>query len=307
MMQPEKKQNLGRGLASLLGVDPVEINQPPKFIKEDTDPQGVQMVRIIDIRPGKYQPRMHFDREEIENLANSIRENGVIQPLILRPVSEEPDDGYEIVAGERRWRASEVAGLEWVPCIVRELSDLRTLELALIENVQRKDLMPLEEAEAYQRLMDEFGHTQEELSKAIGKSRSHIANTLRLNVLPASVKQLVNEGMLSAGHVRAIIGLENIEEVAKQIVETKATVREVENIAKSIKKKIEGIPSIPAQKKLSDIDIELMPLVQKLESFFGSLVKIKAQGTKGEIVIFYESLEVLDQIMKIVDINKPSF
>lgn len=298
-MQPEKKTNLGRGLASLLGVNAVSVNQPPEFITQDDDPHGVQMVRITDIRPGKYQPRTHFDREDLEGLSLSIRENGVIQPIILRPISENEEDGYEIIAGERRWRAAEMSGLEWVPSIIRELTDIRALEIALIENIQRKDLMALEEAEAYQRLMEEFGHTQEELSKVIGKSRSHIANTLRLNNLPGSVKVLLNEGLLSAGHVRAIIGLENIEELAQQIAESKSSVREAEIIAKAIKRKIEEPKSDDVF--ISPIDAELAPLIQKLQSVFQTSVKIKARGTKGEIIFSYDSLESLDRIMKIID------
>lgn len=300
MMQPEKKANLGRGLASLLGVNSVAVTQAPDFITQDDDPHGVQMVRITDIRPGKYQPRSHFDRDELEGLSLSIRENGVIQPIILRPVMVGGEEVYEIIAGERRWRAAEMCGLEWVPSIIRELSDIRALEIALIENVQRRDLMPLEEAEAYQRLMEEFGHTQEELSKVIGKSRSHIANTLRLNTLPASVKQLVNEGLLSAGHVRAIIGLENIEELAQQIADSKSSVRDAEMMAKAIKRKMEE-PSIKNE-ALEEINSELLPLIEKLESVFTATVKIKPRSTtKGDIILSYDSLESLDKIMKMID------
>ncbi len=303
MTQLEKKTTLGRGLASLLGVSPVSLNQTPD-LGQNIDPQGVQMVKITDIRPGQYQPRTHFDEEDLEALSLSIRENGIIQPIILRP--KEDDSGettYEIIAGERRWRASEICGLETVPAIIRELSDIRALELALIENVQRRDLMPLDESEAYQRLMEEFGHTQEELSKVIGKSRSHIANLLRLNSLPASVKQLVNEGVLSVGHVRAIIGLENIEEVAQQIAENKSSVREVEMIAKTMKQK-KTDPSDKKASPLSEIDGELVPLIQKLEAVFHVPVRIKPKGNKGEIILSYNSLEGLDYIMKVIDGSK---
>ena len=303
MTQLEKKTTLGRGLASLLGVSSVSLDQIPD-VTQNVNSQGVQMVKITDIRPGQYQPRTNFDQEELEALSLSIRENGIIQPIILRP--KEDDSGetiYEIIAGERRWRASEICGLEMVPAIIRELSDIRALEIGLIENVQRRDLMPLEESEAYQRLMEEFGHTQEELSKVIGKSRSHIANLLRLNSLPASVKQLLNEGALSVGHVRAIIGLENIQEIAQEIAEKKSSVREVEILAKEIKKK-KVEPSDKKAPVISEIDGELVPLIQKLESVFRVPVKIKSRGTKGEIILSYNSLEGLDYIMKVIDGSK---
>ena len=181
--------------------------------------------------PGRFQPRRKFDQEAIQSLVDSVRERGILQPLLVR---QHPDDGaiFEIIAGERRWRAAQLAGLHQVPVVIRELTDREALEIALIENIQRQDLTALEEAEGYKRLMDEFGHTQEVLAKALGKSRSHIANMLRLLTLPLQVKQLVQEGSLTAGHARALLSVEDPVTTAQQVIEKGLNVRQVEQLAR---------------------------------------------------------------------------
>jgi ParB family transcriptional regulator, chromosome partitioning protein len=216
------KRRLGRGLAALIGDD-----QDITPISADTP--GLKQVPIDLISANPKNPRRNFPEADIESLAKSLKDKGLIQPLLVRPLK---DGSFQIVAGERRWRAAQRAGLHEVPAIVRELDDKDTLELAIVENVQRSDLTPLEEAQAYRMLMDEFKYTQQQLAESIGKSRSHIANTLRLMSLPDSVKEHIEKGILSAGHARALVATENPQELAQRIISLGLSVRQAEDLSR---------------------------------------------------------------------------
>jgi ParB family chromosome partitioning protein len=215
------RRRLGRGLSALLGDDD-QNNKESENIKPPRE------LPIEQLQPGKFQPRTHFDDEELSSLVESVRAKGVLQPILVRRDSLRADL-YEIIAGERRWRAAQRAQLHTVPVIVRELTDQEALEIALIENIQRSDLSAIEEAEAYQRLIDEFTHTQNALSKVVGKSRSHVANTLRLLTLPTEVRTMVDKGELTAGHARALVGRDDAVILAREIATSRLTVRDIEN------------------------------------------------------------------------------
>ena len=227
-MNSKIKKGLGRGLSSLIGETKVE-NKTNKL-------------NLSEIIPNKYQPRKNFDESNLEDLSNSIKERGVIQPIIVRRSNSE-DAKYEIIAGERRWLAARKAGLHDIPVIVTEADDLKSLEFAIVENVQRHDLNPLEEAQGYKRLIDEFSYDQEKVSKFIGKSRSYITNTLRLLNLPNEVLKFVEEKKITAGHAKILVGLENASFIAKKIIEKKLSVRQAENFVKIFKKKSKSIKS----------------------------------------------------------------
>ena len=221
-----KRKSLGRGLGALLGEDDLDLNSVEDLSSLAPSTTSASLIDIDLLKPGKFQPRTEFDEEALNSLAESIKEKGVLQPLLVR----RDGMGFEIIAGERRWRASKLAGLDKVPVIEKDLSDKEVLEVALVENLLRENLSAIEEAEGLQRLIDEFSHTQEALSQIIGKSRSHIANTLRLLNLPEAVKLLVKEGRLSAGHARALVGLENAEALAERIIAKDLNVRQVEEL-----------------------------------------------------------------------------
>jgi ParB family chromosome partitioning protein len=240
------------------------------------------------LRPNKFQPRKTFGQDDLNDLANSIREKGVIQPILVRSIAGEPN-AYEIVAGERRWRAAQIAKLHDVPVVVREMSDGESLELAIIENVQRADLNAVEEGAAYHELMDRFGYTQERVAQEVGKSRPHIANTLRLLKLPEGVKAMLRDGRLTAGHARTLIGLPDAEARAKAIVENALNVREAEqrSPAKSGK-----------AKRRSGPDPDIAALESNLSNLLGLKVEIVDKAAKGgELRIHYKTLEQLDDII----------
>ncbi len=278
----EKKKKLGRGLSALLG----EANEDyAKLDKVRTSkPVAVEL-----LHPGKYQPRHHVDQEAINALAQSIREKGVLQPLLVR---RHPDDAqaFEIIAGERRWRAAQLAQIAEVPVIIKDFDDKTTLEVALVENVQRENLSAVEEADAFQRLMDEFGHTQEDVSHLVGKSRSHVANTLRLLALDPKVKKLVEEGKLSAGHARTLIGVDGAYEKARKIIDKNLSVREAERLAKQGSKP--GSAKKAAQPKQKDVDT--IALERDLSNLLGLKVSLEGAGPKGELRIAYDNLDQLD-------------
>ncbi|MGM0585168.1 MAG: ParB/RepB/Spo0J family partition protein [Pseudomonadota bacterium] len=256
-------------------------------------PAKAQTTIAIDmIRPNPEQPRRRFAEAEISELADSIRERGIIQPLILRPAPS--GDGFEIVAGERRWRAAQKAQLHAVPAIVRELDDATVLEFAIIENVQRADLTPVEESRGYARLMEEFGHTQEELAEVVGKSRSYIANALRLLNLSEEVLDLVSEGKLSAGHARALITAEDPAALARQVVARGLSVRETEALVKAAK----PMAARPARNKPAEKDADTRALELDLSANLGMKVRIEHKGEAegGEIRVRYGSLEELDAL-----------
>ena len=285
-----KKKNLGRGLEALLG----EMNE--NILNDELGAvKSSDSIKIDQIKVSAFQPRKDFDEEAIKSLAASIKEKGVLQPLIVRP----KDGEYELIGGERRLRASKEAGLTEVPVIVKELSDSEVLEIALIENLLRENLSAIEEANAYQSLMDKFSHTQERVASIVGKSRSYIANTLRLLSLPEKVKQLVCEGKLSAGHARCLVGLDNAEILADKIIKEDLNVRQVEELVS--RKKEDKPQKEKKQPKSSDLsDIE-----ENLKKALGLRIKItpSKQGG-GKVVLQYASVAELDMIINILEQKK---
>ncbi len=273
------KKGLGRGLSSLIGESKSESqkNQLP----------------ISDLVPNKYQPRKNFDEHNLEDLTNSIRERGMIQPIIVRN-SNSDKSKFEIIAGERRWLAAQRAGLHYVPVVVMEADDLKSLEFAIVENVQRHDLNPLEEAQGYKRLIDEFSYDQEKVSKFIGKSRSYIANALRLLALPEEVIKLIESQKLTAGHAKILVGLENAAFVASKIVEKRLSVRQTENFVKIFKNK----------KKQTTKDTNIIALELSILNKIGLNVDIQNnKRNKGKISFEYKDLDQLNKIIDIIKLN----
>jgi ParB family chromosome partitioning protein len=252
--------------------------------------QSLKRLPIEMLEPSSYQPRRHFDADELASLAESIREKGVLQPIVVRPCHGRP--GYEIVAGERRWRAAQQAGVHDLPALVRELSDRDVLELALIENVQRTDLNALEEARAYRRLMQEFGYTQDELGRVIGKSRPHIANTMRLLALPEEIQELVIDGRLTAGHARALLGSEHAVLLARRIVADQLSVRATEDLVKAGDRAINR-----NAKPSSDPDPDVTALENRLRTHLGVVAAIRPKKSGGSLTLRYSSNEQLDHLL----------
>jgi ParB family chromosome partitioning protein len=288
----EEGRRLGRGLAALIGDRNDSIAEPSA-----ERPRGQRRVPIEFVRPNPRNPRKHFDDDQLGELSDSIRERGLIQPIVVRAMPNMAD-AYEIIAGERRWRASQRAGLHEVPIVVIEATDQQSLELAIVENVQRADLNALEEAKGYDQLVQEFGYTQQDLAKVIGKSRSHVANTLRLINLPDGVKKLIAEGSLSAGHGRALLSVRNPDAVASRIVSQGLSVREVEKLAAAEQaadqpdKPKSGPKRAPTVQK----DADTRALEQVLTDVLGMKVTIDHQGDGGELRIEYRTLDQLDAI-----------
>lgn len=280
-MKQRKTQSLGRGLSVLLG-ESLQDENLVSAVNSDS-----LHVDISLIRPGKYQPRQTFNAENLESLIASIREKGIIQPLVIRPLGRGREGPYEIIAGERRWRAAKTLNLDTVPAIIRLCSDEETLELALIENIQRDDLSPVEEAEGFQRLINEFNYTQEKLATAVGKSRSHIANTLRLNNLPPHVKLLIKEGKITAGHARALMTSENMDGLVEKIVNEKLNVRDAEKLAK--KTKLEIAPN--------EFDVQAKQLEQEIAEILGMNVSLKIAKSGGAVIINFNSYEEIDDLI----------
>jgi len=280
-MNSKIKKGLGRGLSSLIGETKVEAK--------------TNKLPLSEIMPNKYQPRKIFDEENLKDLTNSIKERGVIQPIIVRE-SNSNDTKYEIIAGERRWLAARKAGFHEIPAVVTEADDLKSLEFAIIENVQRHDLNPLEEAQGYKRLIDEFSYDQEKVSKFIGKSRSYITNSLRLLNLPLDVLELIKDQKISAGHAKILVGLDNASFVAKKIVEKKLSVRQAESFVKIFKKK--GKPSIFIK------DANIKDLENSIAEKIGLSVIIKNnKRNKGTISFFYKDIDQLNKIIEIIKSN----
>ena len=272
------KKGLGRGLSSLIGETKVESQK--------------NQLSISDLVPNKYQPRKIFDETNLNDLTNSIKERGILQPIIVRK-SNEDQSKFEIIAGERRWLAAQRAGLHNVPVVVTEADDLKSLEFAIVENVQRHDLNPLEEAQGYKRLIDEFSYDQEKVSKFIGKSRSYIANCLRLLTLPVEIIKLIETQKLTAGHAKILVGLENAIFVANKIIEKKLSVRQAENFVKIFKNKRQK----PNNKKDSNIkDLEI-----SVSNKVGLNVQImNKKNNKGKIIFEYNGLDQLNKIIEII-------
>ncbi len=278
MIDNKIKKGLGRGLSSLLGdsSQKVQTNKIP----------------IQDILRNQFQPRKNFNKSSLEELANSIKEQGVIQPIVVRPSSSQ-NGKYEIIAGERRWLASQNAGLHEVPVVILNVDDVKSLEFAIVENVQRQDLNPVEESRGYQRLVDDFNYNQDKLSKFIGKSRSYIANSLRLLSLPTEVLEMVEQGNLSAGHARSLIGLNNSTELAKKIIQKKLSVRQSENLAKQYRDK--------KFKLISKKDPNILDLQKTLEEKTGLNISITNKKNNSGIIAFeYKDLDQLDKIIKAI-------
>lgn len=299
MLEDNKKKSLGRGLGALLGGDDVDLDvlmEMPveKHPSENVQPRNVNTININDLRAGKYQPRTEFDKEALDALVESIKEKGVLQPLLVR----KQGDKYEIIAGERRWRAAKEAGLKEVPVIVKEFSDQEALEVALVENLLRENLSAIEEAEGLQRLITEFSHTQEALSQIVGKSRSHIANTLRLLNLPQEIQNMVKENKLSAGHARALVGLDNAVELAKQIIAKDLNVRQVEELVAKQKEPKKEKVVVKKDQDLTDIENDL-------NKELGLRIKITpSKMGGGKVVLQYASPAELDMIIEILDKSK---
>jgi ParB family chromosome partitioning protein len=284
MNAPLQKSRLGRGLASLIG-EPVQGGRP------QLPPEGEQrMVPTSDVRPSKLNPRKDFRDEELAELTESIRSKGLVQPIIVRPA----ENGYEIVAGERRWRAAQKAGLHTVPVIARDLTDKEVLELAIIENVQRADLNAIEEAAGYRELIERFDYSQEQLSEIIGKSRSHVANTLRLLKLPSGVQTMVQDGRLTAGHARALIGRDDAEGLAQRVVTDGLNVREVEAM-------VQGGGEVSAGSSMSrtprEKDPDTKAFEKELSGILGLKVEIKrGSGESGNLIVKFGNFDQLDYI-----------
>lgn len=281
MSDRARRQPLGRGLAVLFG----ETGGRPAL------DGGARSVPVEAIRPSPLQPRRRFADAELEGLAQSIREKGIVQPLLVRPVAEAEAD-FELVAGERRWRAAQRAGLHEVPVVVRALGDVEVIEIALVENLQREDLSPLEEAEAYSRLAGEFGRSQAMLAAAVGKSRSHIANTVRLLGLPESVRQSLEEGRLTAGHARALLMASDSAAVADDVIRRGLNVRATEKLARR------GAARPPAAKPARDADTAA--LEQELAAALGLRVTLAPKRRGGSLTLHYASLEQLDRILALL-------
>ena len=275
------KKGLGRGLSSLIGETKVEIN--------------INKVSISELQSNKLQPRKIFDEDSLQDLTNSIKERGIIQPIIVRK-STNNNSKYEIIAGERRWLAAQKAGLHEVPVVVTYADDLKSLEFAIVENVQRNDLNVVEEARGYERLIKEFSYDQEKVAKFIGKSRSHIANFLRLLTLPEAVLKLIETKELTAGHAKILVGLQNSEIIAKKIVDKKFSVRQAENFVKIFKKNKYTI------RRVKDINLEALENSIREKIGLNVLIKNK-KNNSGSLVLEYKDLDQLNKIIEIIKLN----
>ncbi|MBO7556024.1 MAG: ParB/RepB/Spo0J family partition protein [Alphaproteobacteria bacterium] len=284
-----KRNSLGKGLEAILGDKDFVLDDLTASLDLDNT-NSVQKISIDSLTASPFQPRMDFDEDALETLSLSIKEKGILQPLLVR---QKMNGKYEIIAGERRYRAALKAGLKEVPVMIKEMSDKEVLEVALIENIQRENLSPIEEAESLNHLIKSFSHTQESLSQVIGKSRSYIANTLRLLSLPQSVQQMVRENILTAGHVRPLIGLENAEEIAEKIIKKGLNVRQVEELVQQAK---DTTPKIKKTKSQDITDIE-----KNIKQHLGLKVKISTdQKGGGKVVLAYSDLSELDKILDIL-------
>ena len=302
-MAEEKRRNLGRGLSALLGETGVAaaaaIRERPSGPAADGPAgadrfKGLRTVPTAQLVPGKFQPRRQFDEEAIADLVESVREKGILQPILVRNHQDQAGT-FEIIAGERRWRAAQRAQLHEVPVIIRDLSDKDALEIALVENLQRQDLSPLEEADGYRRLVEEFNHTQEELAKAVGKSRSHVANMMRLLQLPDAIKVMVDKNELSAGHARALLTAADPVSLARQVVERGLNVRQTERLAAGDPARAR--PPAAGRAPAAAKDTDTAALERDLTALLGVRVTINSQGKGGELTIAYASLEQLDDIL----------
>ena len=296
MAEEKNKKGLGRGLMSLFG-DQVEVSNDVRENEKKSNPDSPYLLASIgDLSRNKFQPRIYFDKKKIEELAVSIKKNGLIQPIAVRLGK---DNSYEIVAGERRWLAAQVAGLHQVPVIILSLNDTQSLELAIVENIQREDLNSIEEAKGYDKLIKQFNYDHEKLSEFMGKSRSHISNTLRLLSLPVSVIQMVEEGKLTAGQVRPLIGRFNALKIAESIVKEKLSARSIENFVKREKEK-------ETEKPIKITDPNILLQERRIEESLGLVVKIvNKKNNSGKVTIAYSNFDQFELISSLLKkVNK---
>lgn len=291
-MSANKKHGLGRGLEALLGEDDLSFSLNTINTEETVD-SGIKTIKIENLIPSSYQPRKEFNQEALDALVKSVQEKGILQPLIVR----KQNDKYEIIAGERRWRAAKLAGIRDVPVIEKEMDNKEVLEVALVENLLRENLTPIEEAEGFNRLIEEFSHTHEVLSQIVGKSRSYITNSLRLLGLPAVIKEMLKNNQLTAGHARALIGMENAEDIAKKIVSRGLTVRQTEELVNNIKNhKMEQISRTVKK------DPSLKELEKDLTKNIGLKVKIcSKEKDMGRVTIEYKNPAELNSILELLE------
>ncbi len=296
MLENHSDKKLGRGLSALLG----ESSSKKDQILSKKDLESVELIDVGKIKAGVYQPRKNFDQNELQELSDSIKEKGLIQPIVLRKVGDE--DHYEIIAGERRFRATILAGLSKISAIVRKINNHEALELAIIENVQRSDLSLIEESEGYKRLIKEFSYSQDQVAKRVGKSRSHIANLLRLLDLPTSVREMLDKKLISMGHARAIINSNNPEKLAKKIIDESLTVRDAEDLVRD--EKIEKVKNIPllvrTETKIKFVNSEHLAVLEaKLSEVSGMEAKISYNSFKnsGRISIKFNEFEKVQQLI----------
>lgn len=292
----DKNVRLGRGLSALMGDDEDEVFETKQKESQKLSLDGVTFININNIVPSPYQPRRVFSTEGLADLVLSIKEKGVLQPLLVR-INPKDTTGYELIAGERRFRASKMAGLTEIPAIIKDFSDKDALEVALIENLQREDLNPLEEAEAYKRLLEEFKYTQEELSKVIGKSRSHLSNMMRLIDLPDEIKHMVEKKELTVGHARALLTAKNPVQLATEVLKKGYSVRQTEKLAS---KKVSNKNKVKKEK-----DADILTLEEELSNVLNTAVSIKWNGQMGSVVISGLDLDKLDLILQRLSLGGP--
>lgn len=293
-MAAPKNRGLGKGLEALFSNSEIDTQEISVTKKEESEEKGISFININEIKPNQNQPRKSFNEEKLEELAASIIENGLIQPVILRKA----DKGYEIVAGERRWRACRKAGLKEIPCIIREFTDEQNMLIAIIENMQREDLNPVEEAEGLNQMIVNFGMTQEQVSKSVGKSRPYITNALRLLKLPSEIREMLLANQLSAGHARAIAGISDTEkqiQLAEYAIKEGLSVREIEKIIKE-----ENAPKKKISRKKAEKSADVRKVEDDLKQIMGTKVNLNQSGKKGKIEIEYYSRDELERLIELL-------
>lgn len=293
-MAAAKNRGLGKGLEALFNNSEIDTEEISVEKTEESEQKGISFIDINDIKPNQNQPRKIFDEEKLEELAESVRQHGLIQPVILRKAEK----GYEIVAGERRWRACRKAGLKEIPCIIREFTDEQNMLIAIIENMQREDLNPVEEAEGLNQMITTFGMTQEQVSKSVGKSRPYITNALRLLKLPPEIREMLSMDQLSAGHARAIAGIADSQrqiQIAEYAVREGLSVREVEKLIKE-----ENEPKKKASRKKKEKSADVRKVEDDLKQIMGTKVNLSQSGKKGKIEIEYYSREELERLIELL-------
>ncbi len=293
-MAVPKNRGLGKGLEALFNSSEIDTKEISIEKTEESEQKGISFIDINEIKPNQNQPRKVFDEEKLGELADSIKEHGLIQPVILRKAEK----GYEIVAGERRWRACRKAGLKEIPCIIREFTDEQNMLIAIIENMQREDLNPIEEAEGLNQMITSFGMTQEQVSKSVGKSRPYITNALRLLKLPTEIREMLSMDQLSAGHARAIAGISDTEKqirIAEYAVKEGLSVREIEKLIKE-----ESAPKKKASRKKAEKSADVIKVEDDLKQIMGTKVSLSQSGRKGKIEIEYYSRDELERLIEML-------